>query len=157
MEFGESGEAKQFLATPAREIQGRISPNGDYLAYSSDESGNYEIYIARFPDGGGKWQVSTDGGTRPRWGASGNSLYYQENNCDIAEVSVAYDPALTLGTPAIVLSCSDLGLFGGFGREFAIHPDEDRFLFSRSAVSLEENRIDVGITVVENWSNEFQP
>jgi Tol biopolymer transport system component len=151
----EKGEPTRLIATPAREYRGRISPDGTYIAYSSDESGRFEIYITRFPGGEGKWQVSTSGGDRPRWGRSGLRLYYQENNCNLMEVSVTQEPALALGTPTKVIDCVELGLYSGFGREFTIDNDESRFLFSKSAAA-SQSRIDVGITVVENWAAEFR-
>jgi Tol biopolymer transport system component len=150
----ESGP-KLFLSTPAREYRARISPDGNYIAYASDESGDFDVYITRFPGGEGKWQVSTNGGDRPRWGRSGKALYYQEANCDLMEVSVTLEPALTLGTPKKVVDCSESGLFEGFGREFDIGINEDRFIWSKSAAS-SEGRIDIGITVVENWAREFR-
>jgi len=149
------GNPVQFLATPARERRAHISPDGGYIAYASDESGQFEVYITRFPTGEGKWQVSTNGGDRPRWGRSGNSLYYQENNCDLMEVSVALEPALTLGTPTKVVDCADSGLSEGFGREFDVDVTAGRFIWAKSTVTA-EGRIDVGITVVENWAAEFR-
>ena len=150
----DKSEPKQLLATPAREYHARISPDGNYIAYASDESGNFDVYITRFPGGEGKWQISTNGGNRPRWGRSGKSLYYQETNCDLMEVSVSLLPALTLGTPKKVVDCSELGLYEGFGREYDIDINEDRFVWNKSAVAA-QGRIDVGITIVENWAREF--
>jgi Tol biopolymer transport system component len=155
VDLEENGEPRQFLSTPAREYRARISPDGNYIAYASDESGDFDVYITRFPGGEGKWQISTNGGDRPRWGRSGKTLYYQEANCDLMEVSVSQEPALTLGTPKMVVDCSKLGVFEGFGREFTVDVDEGRFIWTKSAVST-QGRIDVGITVVENWAREFR-
>jgi Tol biopolymer transport system component len=148
------GEPTQLVASPAREWRARISPNGQYVAYESDESGDFDIYITRFPSADGKWQVSTNTGSRPRWSRDGTRLYYQQNDCDIMEVSVSYQPTLTLGTPKIIADCSQLGLYQGFGREYDFSPDGERILHSKSAQT-EKDRIDVGITVVENWVREF--
>lgn len=70
------------------------------------------------------------------------------------EVQVSMEPALTLGTPTRVVDCGELGLFEGYEREFEIDVDGSRFLWVKSAVPV-EGRIDVGITVVENWALEF--
>jgi serine/threonine-protein kinase len=148
------GKPVSLVATPARELLARVSPNGQYVAYESDESGDFEIYITRFPGADGKWQVSTNGGSRPRWSRDGSSLFYQENNCDIMEVSVDYQPALTLGTPTVFADCSQLGLYEGFGREYEVDLTGNRILHSKSAAT-EKGRIDIGITVVENWAKEF--
>jgi len=70
-------------------------------------------------------------------------------------VSVASVPSLALGTPTKVVDCAKLGLNEGFGREFAIGIDPGRFIWTKSAIS-SEGRIDVRITVVENWAKEFR-
>jgi Tol biopolymer transport system component len=154
LELGGQSEPQRLLVTPARESRARISRDGNYVAYVSDESGIEEIYLTRFPTGEGKWQVSTDGGNRPRWGRDGSTLYYQESNCNLMEVSVKLVPSPVLGTPTKVVDCVNLGLNDGFGREFAIDGDGARFLWNKSVASVSE-RIDVGITLVENWAREF--
>lgn len=65
-----------FLSTPFNEQQGAFSPDGKWVAYQSNESGRNEIYVRPFPGPGGQWQVSTGGGTSPRWRADGKELYY---------------------------------------------------------------------------------
>ncbi len=65
-----------FLQSPANELGAVLSPNGKWLAYMSDESGRYEVYVAAFPDPGGKWQVSNGGGSSPSWSADGKQIYY---------------------------------------------------------------------------------
>lgn len=64
--FGER-QPQQIFKSEANELHGRFSPDCKWLAYTSDESGGYEIYVRTFPDTGGKWQVSPQGGTQPRW------------------------------------------------------------------------------------------
>jgi Tol biopolymer transport system component len=65
-----------FVQTPANEASGVLSPNSKWLAYQSDESGRYEVYVTAFPGPGGKWQVSNGGGGSPSWSADGKQLYY---------------------------------------------------------------------------------
>ncbi len=64
------------LTSPANETAAALSPNGKWLAYDSDESGRYEIYVTAFPGPGGKWQVSNGGGLNASWSADGKQLYY---------------------------------------------------------------------------------
>jgi Tol biopolymer transport system component len=73
-----AGERKpySFLSTPSRERQGRISPDGRWVAYVSDVSGRDEVYVREFPGAGGPWQVSVDGGTAPRWRADGKEIFF---------------------------------------------------------------------------------
>ena len=65
-----------FIQSPANETGAVLSPNGKWLAYSSDESGRVEVYVTAFPGPGGKWQVSNGGGGSPSWSADGKQLYY---------------------------------------------------------------------------------
>jgi Tol biopolymer transport system component len=65
-----------FIQTPANEANAVLSPNGKWLAYQSDESGRFEVYVTAFPSPGGKWQVSNGGGGSPSWSADGKQLYY---------------------------------------------------------------------------------
>ncbi len=65
-----------FIQTPANEAGAVLSPNGKWLAYQSDESGRYEVYVTAFPGPGGKWQVSNGGGGSPSWSHDGKQLYY---------------------------------------------------------------------------------
>jgi len=65
-----------FLSTPFNEQGGVFSPDGRWVAYQSNESGRDEIYVRPFPGPGGQWQVSTAGGSDPRWRPDGKELYY---------------------------------------------------------------------------------
>jgi len=64
------------IQSPANEAGAVLSPNGKWLAYRSDESGRYEVYVTAFPGPAGKWQVSNGGGVFPSWSADGKQLYY---------------------------------------------------------------------------------
>jgi hypothetical protein len=84
-------------------MHGRVSPDGGYLAYESDESGRDEAYIKRFPSGTGKWQVSIDGGLHPRWSPRGNELFWVKDG-ELMVVEVQTRPGLSLGTPRSLFS-----------------------------------------------------
>ncbi|HEY0701203.1 MAG TPA: protein kinase [Candidatus Acidoferrales bacterium] len=72
------GPPELFIGTPANEKQPAISPDGRWLAYSSDESGTFEVFVRPFPSAnGGKWQVSAGGGTSPDWSRDGKNLYFE--------------------------------------------------------------------------------
>jgi dipeptidyl aminopeptidase/acylaminoacyl peptidase len=89
-----------FLNTPFSEQQGAFSPDGKWVAYQSDESGRDEIYVRPFPGPGGQWQVSTGGGTSPRWRADGKELCYLAPDGKLMTVPVAVQgAALAPGTP----------------------------------------------------------
>jgi Tol biopolymer transport system component len=73
---GQERKAFAVVNTAATEMMAQLSPDGRWLAYQSDESGKPEIYIHPFPEPGGKWPVSTNGGVQPRWSANGKELYF---------------------------------------------------------------------------------
>ena len=70
------GEPTRFLNGNGSETNGQISPDGKWVAYASDESGAWEIYVTSFPGAAGKWQVSRGGGTEPRWRGDGKEIFY---------------------------------------------------------------------------------
>src|SRR5262245_21401350 len=72
------GEATPFpvVRTAANELSGTVSPDGRWLAYTSDATGQYEVYVQRFPEGGGLRQLSIGGGNWPRWRRDGRELFY---------------------------------------------------------------------------------
>jgi hypothetical protein len=78
-----------------------LSPDGKWLAYTSDESGRDEVYVRPFPRvGDGRWQISTEGGAAPRWAHSGRELFYQADGSNaIMAASVTLAPSFTAGTP----------------------------------------------------------
>jgi Tol biopolymer transport system component len=76
------GKPELFLRTPFNERDGVFSPDGRWMAYTSDESGTRELYVRPFPGPGGKWQISAGGAVYPRWPASGHTLFYETPNED---------------------------------------------------------------------------
>ena len=91
-----SSEVLPILQTPFAERAGKLSPDGRYVAYISDETGRHEIYVEEFPNRGGKSQVSTTGGVQPRWSRDGKELFYVEDGSLIA-VSVTTKPNFSTG------------------------------------------------------------
>ena len=84
------------VSTPAAENTGKVSPDGRWLAYSSNDSGRDEIYIQPFPQGGQRWQVSRSGGSFPRWRADGRELFFYAGN-EVAAAEVALSDAPRIG------------------------------------------------------------
>lgn len=82
-----------FLQTEFNELRAAFSPDGRWIAYQSDESGRFEVYIRPFPGPGGKWQVSTGGGTRPRWRSDGKELFFYRGDGTILAAQIKLGPA----------------------------------------------------------------
>ena len=87
-----------FLVTPFDEHSPRLSPDGKWLAYVSNESGNSDVYVQPFPGPGPKWLVSTDGGSDPVWGRNGRELFYRRGR-QVMVVSVALKGEFSSGRP----------------------------------------------------------
>jgi hypothetical protein len=85
-----AGDRKAFpyVQTKASVRWGRLSPDGRWLAYASNESGRSEVYVTTFPKPGGKWQVSTNGGTVPVWGRDGKNLFFLSPDRKMMAVAV---------------------------------------------------------------------
>jgi Tol biopolymer transport system component len=79
------------VQTPFDDVQGQFSPDGQWLAYASNESGRYEVYVRPFPDTGGRWQISNGGGAYPRWRHDGRELYYVSPGDRVMAVSIEPD------------------------------------------------------------------
>ena len=100
---GESGISRPLIDSPALELDPAVSPDGRWLAYSSDESdrNRSEVYLRPFPDAGQRVQVSSAGGSLPRWSRDGRELYYVEED-RLMWVGIDTDPALEVSAPAPV-------------------------------------------------------
>ena len=94
------GEPTRFLSSKGSETNGQISPDGKWVAYASDESGNWEIYVTSFPSAAGKWQVSRGGGTEPRWRGDGKEIFYIAPSGTLMAVPVNGETTFATGTPA---------------------------------------------------------
>jgi len=147
------GKPVSLLKTAGNQTWPRLSPDGRYFVYMSDESGEAEIYVKRFPTGEGKWQVSASSGFWPRWNRRGNRLYYVHGDT-LMEVDVATAPSLRLGTPRALFTRKPLGwaLIFGWPAGFDVSPQDDRFVVVQP---VDEKPTANGIVVLENWSREF--
>jgi hypothetical protein len=145
-----SGEAKPFpvVRTEASEIAGTLSPDGRWLAYASDVSGRYEVYVQSFPEGGGKRQVSTDGGSGLCWRRDGRELFYHAGDGKLMAVPVSSGESLEVG--AAVALFEFRGGTIGVNAPYVVTADGQHFLIN-AVVETEPN---APLTVVVNWAAE---
>ncbi len=154
------GASKTIVQSTANERHPQVSPDGRWVAYESDETGRSEIYVKRFPEADGKWQVSVGGGEQPRWSPRGDELFFVRGE-SLWSVTVATSPAstsptatdsarssLSLSVPQkLFTSASGILLMAGYQPS----GDANRFLTVRET----SEGGTTAITVVENWFAEF--
>jgi Tol biopolymer transport system component len=133
-----------FLLTPSDEWSPAFSPDGHWLAYVSGESGRSEVYVQPYPGPGGRWLISTEGGTDPVWAPNGRELYYLQDD-QLMAVPIQGATALNAGTPRRLFQgryeLSDIG------RNYDLSPDGTRFVMIRS----DDREAEPRIHVVLNW------
>ncbi|MFN0149379.1 MAG: protein kinase domain-containing protein, partial [bacterium] len=120
--------SQPFLATEFNETDAAISPDGRFIAYTSNEGGIVEVFIRPYPDTGTAWQVSAGGGESPLWSRDGRELFFVSGTKMMA-VSIETRPTFEMGTPVVLF---DGGFSTGGGRDFDVALD-GRFLAVRSA------------------------
>jgi eukaryotic-like serine/threonine-protein kinase len=105
------GEPVPFLAGPDNEGGVTFSPEGRYVAYVSDRSGRFEVYVTSFPDKAATWQISTTGGSEVVWRGDGQEITFRSGG-DLVGVPVTTDPTFRAGTPAVLLPVPYYGVLG---------------------------------------------
>jgi Tol biopolymer transport system component len=144
-----AGEKKPFpvIQPPSEQnsiFDSRLSPDGRWLAYTSDDSGSSEVYVSPFARGGGRWQISTAGGNVPLWRRDGKELYYWGNDQMLIAVEVnSQGSDFQVGTakPLFRLSSPALGI------PYDVSPDGRRFL-----VNYLPEDTSTPLTLVVNWT-----
>lgn len=98
---GSKGEPSSFLRTRFNERAPKISPDGRWLAYVSNESGRDEVYVQAFPGPGGKWQISSDGGSEPVWSRDGRELFFRSGE-KMMVVQTTTQPSFSASSPQLL-------------------------------------------------------
>ncbi len=135
-----------FLQSPFEEQNAAFSPNGRWIAYSTDESGRNEVYVTSFPGKGGQWQVSTAGGSRPSWRRDGKEIYYLASDDKLMAVSLSERGAsleMTAPQPLFPVRIKRWR----FGRGYDVTADGKRFVVN---TLLQESGSP--LTLVVNWN-----
>jgi Tol biopolymer transport system component len=135
----------KFIASPAHQIHGNFSPDGRLVAYTSNESGRFEIYVETVPRTERKWSVSTNGGYEPRWRADGSEIYYLSEDRTLMAVPVAAGPSF--GIPKSLFQTHVHPGVTALRTHYVPSRDGQRFL-----VNVATNTVASPITVVVNWT-----
>ena len=144
----EDDEEIPFLNQSVTEDLASFSPDGKWLAYMSDESGAFEVYVRPYPGPGGKWQISADGGLEPRWSHDGRELFFR-NDRQILAARIDPGRGFRAERPRVVLE----GLPAAQAqRTYALAPDRESILMIEP-VSRETDP--EKITIVTNWFSKL--
>lgn len=147
------GKSRLFLKSNASLNNAQFSPDAKWVAYSSNESGRWEVYVTSFPDARGKWQVSTNGGEQPRWRRDGKEIYFLSADAKLMAASVDTKTEFESGTPTV--------LFQTDPRErvattevttYDLSRDGQRFLVNTNY----NNGSEHPISLVLNWQSEMK-
>jgi Tol biopolymer transport system component len=149
---GQVRKAQPFLRTRFNEGGPRFSPDGRWMAYVSDESGRTEIYVQPFPGHGGKWQISTDGGTEPVWNPNGRELFFRSGKMMMA-VGIATQAGFTAGNPRMLFQGEYAPATNMFSN-YDVSPDGQRFLMIKPTEQAQA--APTQINVVLNWFEELK-
>jgi tRNA A-37 threonylcarbamoyl transferase component Bud32 len=151
-----AGERKPrpFLLTAYNDTHARFSPDGRFVAYTANESGRDEVYVQTFPAGGGKWQISTDGGDQAQWRADGKELFFLGLDRKLRAVAVRTEPGFEPGLQRLLFETRTNVPAGLAPRAYyAAAGDGQRFLVDH--IVGDGGR--VPITVVLDWGKDVQP
>jgi len=133
------GKATPFLITPFNKSQGRFSPNGRFMAYSSDESGRREIYVQPFPGPGEKVTISTNGGSYPVWSRDGRELFFRQGDAMMVVDVMTTGRVFRATRERQLFTAKDLGFREGFD----VSIDGKRFLMVHREAGSSPTKLDV--------------
>ncbi len=144
-------KTRHFLQSTSNNSEARFSPNARWLAYASDESGRPEIYVQPYPGPGGKWQISTNGGTEPLWNRNGRELFYRSGS-GLMAVSVTTEGSFSYGKPKMLFE-GQYVRSGIAGRTCDVSPNGRRFLMMKRN---EQAASAAHINIVLSWFEELK-
>jgi serine/threonine-protein kinase len=147
-----SGKIQPFLQSTFTQWLAQFSPDGHWVVYASNESGRDEIYVQPFPGPGGKWMISTDGGSFPMWARNGREIFFRSEN-KMMSVPVEIQPAFKAGTPRILFQGSGyiVGLLG-LGN-YDVAPDGQHLLMIKEKEAPSTSK---EVAIIVNWADELK-
>jgi Tol biopolymer transport system component len=137
-----------YLETQTSPVEAQFSPDGHYVAYKSAETGRNEIYVRPFPQAsGGKWQISTNSGTQPRWRRDGKELFYISGDSKMMAVTVTTTPRFSKLDKPRALFSAPVPAGSSWVSHYDVTADGRKFLIDAVATDSDY----APITVVLNW------
>ena len=146
----------QLFDTPSREDSPAFSPDGRWLAFSSDETTQPEIYVSPYPGSGGRIAISKGGGRSPRWSPDGRHLFYR-NGRQMMIVAIEFGPTLRAGTPHLLFEGDYMQELEQMGaHNYDISPDGTRFVMVAPVATAGSEQVRPRLVVVQNWLAELK-
>jgi len=139
--------ASPLLQSEFNERQAQLSPDGKYIAYTSDKSGSAAVYVQTFPFSGSEWRISTGVGAQPRWRKDGRELFYIAADSKLMVVDVKLGPPFQVGVPKLLFE-TRVPTIIDFRNHYVVAADGKRFLIN----TITEARGSTPIDVVKNWT-----
>ncbi|MGK2960818.1 MAG: protein kinase domain-containing protein [Gemmatimonadaceae bacterium] len=150
MRVGVDSTPRPLMRTDYDNFSAVISPDGRWLAYVSNESKRYEVYVRPFPSvDSARWTVSVNGGMEPVWSRSGRELFYRTSRDEMMSIPIAPGDAFAAGAP-VRLFTNPAFLEDEFHRQYDVSPDDQRFVMVRDS---EKNIQTLGVII--NWAGEL--
>jgi serine/threonine-protein kinase len=151
-----AGKPEVFLQTPADERWSAFSPDGQWIAYSSDESGTYQVYVRAFPDKGGKWQISNGSGKWPLWSHNGHELFFETSDNHIMMAAYAVKEDSFVADKARMWSETQLGNATQGLANFDLAPDGKRIVALMPVETAEGQKAQSHVIFLENFFDEVR-
>ena len=154
-----AGKPESLLQTPFDERYPMLSPDGRWLAYVSNESGTYEVYVKAFPEvgsGGGKWQISSDGGTYPMWSRTGRQLFFETLDNRVMVTAYTVQGNSFVAEKPRAWSERRLYNLANASRNLDLAPDGKRFAVLLPVEQAGSQQVRNGVTYIENFSDELR-
>jgi Tol biopolymer transport system component len=150
-----AGKPEAFLQTPADERHAAFSPDGRWMAYSSDESGLFQVYVRAFPDKGGKWQISNSGGMYPLWSRNGHDLFFRTEDNEIMVASYAVKGESFVADKPRVWSEKKIANLGQVVN-YDLAPDGKRIVALMPVETAEAQKAQSHVIFLENFFDEVR-
>jgi hypothetical protein len=141
-------KAVPYLRTAYNELQGQVSPDGRWIAYTSDESGSWEVYVQSFPIPGNKQRISTRGGAQPKWRRDGRELFYLSADLTLMAAAIRQGDRLEPGVPVSLFRAQPPVDLTSNRNAYTVTSDGQRFLVS----TLDRDIKSSPVVVVLNWT-----
>jgi Tol biopolymer transport system component len=150
-----AGKPEVFLQTTADERYASFSPDGRWLAYASNESGAFHVYVRAFPDKGGKWQISDSGGVQPEWSRNGRELFFRTEDNQMMAASYTVNGDSFKADKPRVWSETRLANIG-FNTNYDLAPDGKRIAAIMPAEAPEDQKAQTHVIFLQNFFDEVR-